>query len=314
MPYVRSVTEAPTIIDQTAAHDGLTRARRKWIALMGFAVLLFTAAYWLGVQTPNGQRVENAALRGADQTDQASLVTATSGLGQITIVSLALMCVVVAVIALVRRQPMLAVVAVAIVFLGQVVTQSLKRFILPRPELVPVVGDYTHNSLPSGHTTIAMTVLFALVLVVPFRLRGLVISFATVYAVAIGGYTITAKWHRLSDVIAAGAVSLFIASAASLWLLHTGRLAVVRSPGSARYLLRTVVTVIAWLVALGLTAIAVVLLASAAITDPLTSDDEYQVFLGAQTGAVASSLWLALLFWWSWRRVEPKRVGEPDVR
>ena len=117
----------------------------------------------------------------------------------------------VAAIALIRRQIRLGIAAVSIIVIGQVITQVLKRFVLPRPGLVETTGGYTHNSLPSGHTTVAVTVLLALVPVVPYRLRGLTILVATPWAVAIAAYTITAKWHRFSDTLAADAVALAVA-------------------------------------------------------------------------------------------------------
>lgn len=103
---------------------------------------------------------------------------------------------------------------------------------LPRPELVDTTGGFTANSLPSGHTTIAMTVLFATVLVVPYRWRGPAMLIVAFWAVSVGHYTLTAKWHRLSDTLAADAVALTLACLASWWLVRRG--AVARDTGRPR--------------------------------------------------------------------------------
>lgn len=106
-----------------------------------------------------GQALENAALRGTDQASAADSDEAWEGLGDITVWTLGIATAVIGLIALLRRKVLLAFVAVGVIVGGQVITQALKRFILPRPELVEVTGDYAHNSFPGGHTTIAMTVL-----------------------------------------------------------------------------------------------------------------------------------------------------------
>lgn len=120
-------------------------------------MVVLVASYLLAVWTRTGQAVENAALRGADQVAEQDAVEANETLSAITLISLIGAMILVAVIALLRRRLDLAVAAVGVIVLGQMLTQALKRFILPRPDLVEVAGDYSHNSFPSGHTTIAMT-------------------------------------------------------------------------------------------------------------------------------------------------------------
>lgn len=133
----------------------------RWVigALVSVIVLFGTYAY--SVLTATGQAHENAALRGADQLSGGEADVANSALGAITIWSLVAAIGLVALVGLIRRQFDLVIGGVGVIVAGQVITQSLKRFILPRPALVEVTGNYTHNSFPSGHTTIAMTVLFA---------------------------------------------------------------------------------------------------------------------------------------------------------
>ncbi|QIM15632.1 phosphatase PAP2 family protein [Leucobacter insecticola] len=306
-PSATTVSTATTTSATTAAaQTRLIRPTRWWILLVA-AVILFTAIYILAVLTPTGQSFENAALRGADQVGQQGFNEANRALGQITIWSLIIATALVGLIGLLRRQFLLAVIGVGVIGAGQIITQSLKRFILPRPELVPVTGDFTANSLPSGHTTIAMTVLIALFLVVPYRFRGVVMLFVSGWAVGIGAYTVTAKWHRLSDTIAADLVALAVGSVAALILLRLGRLRRV----GRRPRLRMIVVV--FLALSGMVALLLgVVLATSPLNYPLHSPViEWNVYLAAHSLASAGSVFALLTYWGTWRGIEVvRRVGK----
>lgn len=277
----------------------------RWILGSVLAVIILVASYVYSVLTVIGQAHENAALRGADQVGAGEAGTASSALSAITLGSLAVAIVLVALIGLVRRQFDLVVAGVGVIVGGQVITQSLKRFILPRPELVDVVGHYSHNSFPSGHTTIAMTVLFSILLVVPYRWRGVTMLFVVPWAVSIGAYTITAKWHRLSDVIGAGAVSLLMGCIASLWLTRRRRVDHYDgAPYHGRMLffgIIAAITVLFTVVGLILWVVPMLRGTDFALAE---SADEYTAYLGANALAAASSGLFALAFWGLWHDLE----------
>lgn len=286
----------------------LRSARRRWTLTLICATLFLIAVYWLAVRTATGQAVENAALYGADQVDPRAFLAARSLLDTITVTSLVAATVLVGVIGLLRRQANLAMAAMAVILGSQAVTQILKYVVLQRPDLLPT-DEYMANTLPSGHTTAAMSVLFATLIVMPYRFRGVAMFFALTWAVGIGAYTVIAQWHRLSDTLAADAVALAVACAASLFLARTDRIRAVVSPGAARFTLRTVfvglVTVVgAVSAALG----AVALLAS--LRQDIDAATEWQLFLSAQWLAAAGSIFAALLFWWTWYRLETKRRSD----
>lgn len=276
---------------------------RRWpviaAAASGVAVLVYVLAVW----TATGQALENAALRGADQVDAAESGRAWQALDEITVYSLAAVVVVIALVGVLRRRWDLAVTAVGVVVVGQVLVQGLKRFVLVRPPLVEVTGDYTHNSLPSGHTAIAMTVLFAAVIVVPYRWRGLVLLPVLPWAVGIGQYTLTAKWHRLSDTLAADGIALAVAALASWWLARRG--ALHRYEGRRR-VGRVVIGAFSGVVAVVCLALGGILwgvpLARAGLAEALR-DNEWEIYLGAGSFASAGSLVAALVFLLSWRRL-----------
>ncbi|GLY53017.1 hypothetical protein Lesp01_66730 [Lentzea sp. NBRC 102530] len=267
------------------------------VAASGF---VFAAiVYVLAVLTRAGQTIENAALRGADQDNVDEADAAWQALGQITIYSLAAAVVVVALIGVLRKRWDLTVAAVGVIVAGQLVVQALKRFVLPRPHLVEVTGDYAHNSLPSGHTTIAMTVLFAAIIVVPWKWRGVVLFFVLPWATAIGQYTLTAKWHRLSDTLAADGIALAVAALAAWWLQRRGSL----QPYTGPRRIGRVVLVVFWSFAAAATlALGLVLWVFPLAREGLNAD-EWVIYLGACMLASAGSLIAALTYLACWRRI-----------
>jgi membrane-associated phospholipid phosphatase len=277
------------------------------------ALLVGVAAYLLAVRTGLGQALEDAALRGSDQVDPDVHRVAMRQFKTITVTSQVSAAVAVGVIGLLRRQLWIALVGMAVIFGGQAVTQVLKYHLLARPDLV--VGRVIHpdNTLPSGHTTAAMSLLFATLIVMPYRYRGVAMFVALTWAVGIGVYTVILGAHRLSDTLAADAVALVVACAASHFLARTGRIRAVVSPGAARYTLRTVfVTLVAILgvACLGLGMADALHAVSAHLNDRPT---RWYLFLACQWLAAAGSVFSALLFWWTWHRLETKRSGDPAL-
>ncbi|MGC7095187.1 phosphatase PAP2 family protein [Amycolatopsis lurida] len=277
---------------------------RRWVVVAAVSALVVAVVYLLAVRTSTGQLLENAALRGADEAGAGDRDTADQALGRITVYSLAAAVVAVGLVGVLRRRFALAFAAVGLIVAGQVVTQALKRFLLPRPPLVPVTGHYADNSLPSGHTTIAMTVLFAALLVVPYRWRGVAMFFVLSWAVGIGAYTVTAKWHRLSDTVAADAVSLAVACLASLWLVRRG---LVRRHEGPRRIPRVLIVVLTALGGVVFLVLGGILIGAPLVAQGLAatvSGDAYVVYLAANSLASFFSIATALVFLATWRRLE----------
>ncbi|WP_410594201.1 phosphatase PAP2 family protein [Amycolatopsis sp. lyj-23] len=281
---------------------------RRWLIVASVCAVVVVVVYFLAVRTVPGQELENAALRGADQAADPDRAAADAGLGRITVYSLAAAVVLVALAGLLRRRVDLALAAVGVIVAGQVVTQVLKRWLLTRPPLVPVSGHYAGNSLPSGHTTIAMTVLFAALLVVPYRWRGVTLFFLLSWAVGIGAYTVTAKWHRLSDTLAADAIALGLACLASWWLARRG---VVRHHDGPRRIPRVLVVTIAALSGFTALALGAFLIGAALVKGGYAEtlrDNTWVVYLAANSLASAGSIAAALVFLATWRRWEIPRT------
>ncbi len=164
------------------------------LAAAGVAV-----TYRLFVRTTLGQQVDTAALRGADVDHPRAVEIMSRTLNGTTLASLVLVCLAVAAIGLVRRRIDLAVGAATLV-IGANVTTRLLKIRLDRPELD---GFAAPNSFPSGHTTAAASVAFALVLVLPSAIRGMVSLIGAAYVMVIAVATVWAEWHRPSDTMAA---------------------------------------------------------------------------------------------------------------
>ncbi|RZT25177.1 PAP2 superfamily protein [Mycobacterium sp. BK558] len=276
--------------------------------MMG-ALVFGAAVYLLAVQTGTGQRLEAAALRGADQVDPELHRIALQAFHTITVSSQLGATALVALVGLLRRQVWLAVAGVGVILGGQAITQLVKYHVLSRPNLV--AGTGAENTLPSGHTTAAMCLLFATLIVMPYRFRGVAMFFTLSWAVGLGAYTVIIQAHRLSDTLAADAVALIVACVAAQLLAWTGRIRAVVSPPPQRYLLRTAFIVIVSLVGAASFALGTVQAmhaASAYVNDQPTA---WRLFLSSQWLAAAGSIAAALLFWWTWYRLETKRRHDP---
>ena len=110
-------------------------------------------------------------MRGADvEPPRGSCEILSRALNGTTLVSLVLVCLAAAAIGMVRRRIDLAVGA-GLLVLGANASTQLLKIRLDRPDL----DDFpAPNSFPSGHTTAAASVAFALILVLPFAIRGTV--------------------------------------------------------------------------------------------------------------------------------------------
>lgn len=175
-------------------------ARRDWLVTLALlSAVLLVVLYLVAVRTGWGQRLDDAALDG--RTNRPVVLHATSRLlDTISVSSLALLGAAALAIAVGRRRIHLAITAGAVVMGANVTAQVLKH-LLGRPDLAGPIDPLPTPSFPSGHTTVAMSLAVAFVLVVPARFRLLAAMLGVAYACLVGTGTVTAGWHRPSDVI-----------------------------------------------------------------------------------------------------------------
>ncbi|AYY15066.1 phosphatase PAP2 family protein [Actinobacteria bacterium YIM 96077] len=170
------------------------------------------------VQTPTGQRLDDAAFRGAEIGQSTLWRGAEPVLDIVSVPFIVIVLGAAAIIALMRQRWMLAIQVTVLVGGANITTQLLKYVVFERPDLAPTQGAIA-NSLPSGHTTVAASVAAALVLVVPRYTRPAVAVLTAGYAAVTGVATMIGQWHRPSDVVAAMMVVL---AWAGLTMIVTG--------------------------------------------------------------------------------------------
>ncbi|GAC55885.1 hypothetical protein GOHSU_02_00280 [Gordonia hirsuta DSM 44140 = NBRC 16056] len=273
----------------------------RWWGLTIGSLLVLVAVYLAAVRTPTGQRVENQALSGARQVNADELAGADQALATFTVSSLGVAVAILAIIGWLRGGLRLAAIAVAVVAGAVMVAEVLKRVVLTRPPLVEAPEYWQHNSFPSGHTTVAMSVACASLIVVSWRWRTLAMLVVMSWTVGVGAYTVVARWHRLSDTIGADAIALAAASIAALVLVRTGQVQAV--PADRKAPVRTVLIVLATLYVVAMGAIGIALGVVGMGQEP-GSVAEYNVYLAAQSLASVGSVLAILLAWWSWHRLE----------
>lgn len=202
-----------------------------WLMLLGLAEAVCLGALWLFfVRGERGQVLDTVALEGNAIGQDRVDGLANTVLNAVSVASLAVATITVAVIALARGRVLLTLVVTLFVVSANVITQVLKQG-LYRPDFgVDPERVSAGNSFPSGHATVAMSVVIALILVVPPRLRGVTAVIGALYATLAGVGTMSLGWHRPSDVTGAVLIVGGCAALAGLLLvLANGRDARIKS-------------------------------------------------------------------------------------
>jgi membrane-associated phospholipid phosphatase len=176
--------------------------RLRWAALAAVGFVVVPLVYAAAVLTPMGQRFEDAALGGVRDTD---LFGTDAALNVISIPVILMLVVVIAAVGFSRGRLGVGLGA-GFVVLASAGTSTLLKRIAARPE---IAGSTTPNSFPSGHATIALAALVAVLMVTPRRFRAPVVVVGSLYAVFVANQTVVYGWHRVSDIVGACGVVLF---------------------------------------------------------------------------------------------------------
>lgn len=167
------------------------------------ALLALVAVYSVFILTIRGQWVDERSLEGAFESTWGFYQRAKAEIS-LDVLPLAvgiLGAAGVLISAVVRREvvvPLIAVAGGAAAMLG---TQVLKYQILSRPDLD--VSAANMNSFPSGHSTAAAAAVLALVLAAPRVARPWLAVVGSVMAGVAGAGTLIMTWHRPSDIVGA---------------------------------------------------------------------------------------------------------------
>jgi undecaprenyl-diphosphatase len=208
-----AIAERPT----TSRRDSAVAIRLATLAFVSVAVL--AAGYLIGVRTRVGQKIDNAAWLGRHVATHQATHGARVVLATISVSALVLAIALLAVLAIGRGRPRLAVVVGVATFGANLTTEILKHYVLTRPVLLEH-APVAKNTYPSGHATVAMSVTVAALLVVSQRWRGAVGIVGFAYATAVGAATLMVGWHRPSDVLGGYCVAIAWGSVAALVLVR----------------------------------------------------------------------------------------------
>jgi membrane-associated phospholipid phosphatase len=201
------------------------------------------------VRTGFGQHLDDDALLGRSLNPRVQRASSRL-LRSIDVASLIAVGGAIVLLAVARARVRVAAGA-AVLIVGATGTAEGLKHVLARPELtgpdrLPI------PSFPSGHTTVAVSLALGLVIVLPPRWRALAAVLGVGYAAAVGVATVTAGWHRPSDVVGGFLVSVAWAAVVCATLEARSPAAPAPEARAARRSVR---------VAVGLLALATVLLA-----------------------------------------------------
>ncbi len=195
----------------------VTGRRLWWLGLIGSGFgASFVVVYYLTVRTQAGRQIGDASLRGALFTRTAFAEPVGRLLDIVSVGSLMGAVAVTATVALIRMARSHGVAAIALLVGANASTWLLKEHVLVRPDLgLSEVTPATLNSMPSGHSTAAFSIVVALLVVVPASWRPRLAPVGVAYAALTALATMSAGWHRAGDSIAAFALVGLWATAAA---------------------------------------------------------------------------------------------------
>jgi hypothetical protein len=152
---------------------------------------------YVALRTSQGLRLDREAM---DAVSSPALTANRfqEGFGWVSVGSVGVSILACVMLALVRRRFDLALGAVTLIAGANVTTEILKFDLFTRPDL-----SQGANSLPSGHTTVGLSIALAAVIVAPSAWRSTVALGVSATAALVGVALVLGRWHRPSDVIAA---------------------------------------------------------------------------------------------------------------
>ncbi|YAL82676.1 phosphatase PAP2 family protein [Dermacoccaceae bacterium W4C1] len=189
------------------APEDTAPAGRYWfgVSMLGITGLMaLVAVVAVFLRTTDGLVLDEDLMKSVGSSATAAMKV-TDWLTYVSVALVAFSLLVCVVVALLRRRVMLAVGAAVSIAGANVSTRVLKFDVLERI-------DERANTLPSGHTTVAVSLGLAAVMVAPAVWRWLVVPIAGFVGTFVAAGTVVGQWHRPGDVLAAIAVCAVWAS------------------------------------------------------------------------------------------------------
>ena len=291
---------------------------RRAVILGAACAVAVATVYLLAVWTAAGQRFEDEVLRAADLVvGSAEQARALNTLDAITVPSVVAAVILVLLIGLLRRRLFLGFLSVGMIAASIVTTEVFQRF-LQRPILLAHGYRREDQSFPSGHATVAMSLMCAVVMVVPYRFRGVAVFLTSLWAAGVGVATVTASWHRPSDTIGSDLIVVGYACGAVAVLARWGRVREAASRTPLGRALRGLLAGAYAVVAVAAFAVAAAVVALVLTTDRIDTSDA--VLLAGRSLALSGSAAVAVALLGLLRHVDlgapttgPGEEGSRDV-
>jgi membrane-associated phospholipid phosphatase len=206
---------------RTRSHFPSTVLVDRRALLLGSLGLACTVLYIAAIESTWAHRTGKATLSAPGITGEDIYNASERLLRTISVDSLLVAVSILCLIGLFRGGLPLALATGGSVLAANVTTEVLKHVVLTRSiflEHGARIG--VSDSLPSGHVTVAMSLAVGVALVVPANLRLIAMIPAMLFAISVGIATVSAAWHRPTDVMAAYFVAIFwgaIAASCLVW-------------------------------------------------------------------------------------------------
>ncbi len=169
------------------------------------SVTVFVALYFFAVRTRTGQRIDAASVRTPQVLKPSEFRLALRMHDWVSVASIAFIGGAIILMAFVRRRPRQAI-ASGVIMLGSMVTAQLIKHTWPRPYRWIDDPLGTHNSFPSGHTTVAVALGVGAIVVASARSRRRVAPLAALFASGVGTSLVATASHRPSDIVGSAIV------------------------------------------------------------------------------------------------------------
>lgn len=219
----RAAAEAVVERARSALEQAPTHLRV--LGLLGLAALPLT--YVLFVLTIPGQFLDDAADLSSVSEARVVRMLDKRILDVVGLDVFLAAAVIVAVIAIIRRQ-WVAGIVVTVGYLAAIASAEALKAFLPRPVLATAAEDLMGakgglDTFPSGHATFVTALALAMILLVPLGARLTVAIISIVVVLLVTGALVTAGWHRPSDVVAGVGLALaWMGPVAALMVTRSG--------------------------------------------------------------------------------------------
>ena len=186
------------------------------LAALALSPMAFALLYLFAVRTRAGQRLDASAVRLRFVLPKSQFLLAVRMHDWVSVASIAFLGGAIVLIAFVRQRPRQAL-ASGVIMVGSMLTSETIKHTWPRPARGITDSLGTHNTFPSGHTTVAMALAVGALVVASPASRRRVAPLSALFATAVGSSLVATASHRPSDIM--GAVIVVVGWVAAVRLV-----------------------------------------------------------------------------------------------